>query len=510
MNEQQDAAASLQQAMQEHSQGNLYEADLLYSRALQQDPANLQALRLRAVLARERGDIGLSQRLLQQGLELATDDTALLSELGLSHLAAGELLAAEEQLRAAGEQAPDNATILTNLGAVLQQRGHLREAIDCYERALAAEPDDLYLRCNLAKAHSDAGDAQQALQACKQLGGVDAHPMALATHGAVLIDQENYVEARRLLEQVVASHFPDDMAHVNLALACQALGDSSAAIIALKNALEINPYNARAVSDLANCLCAADEHGGALELCERFLAEHPGERLVIGSYALALHNAGQHEQALELTNSDDLIQVIDLPTAEGFDSIAAFNQQLTEEIRHNPSLLANPVSKSTMGGDQTGELDLHATPAMQALNKMFGRGLEMAASHYSEAGLHQHPAMAGAREPRTLRAWGTVIHAGGQQSAHMHPLAWLSGVYYAHLPTDMTASDSEAGWLEFNHPPERFHRTSPTRTWRIEPREGRLIVFPSWFWHQTIPFESADDRISVAFDAVPIAALRMI
>jgi len=510
MNKQQDAAACLRQAMQEHSQGNLYEADLLYTRCLQQDPANLQALRLRAVLARERGDNALSQRLLHQGLELAADDAALLSEMGLTHLASGELLSAEQRLRAATAQAPANTSTLTNLGAVLQQRGHLREAIDCYEQALVAEPDDLYLRCNLAKAHSDAGDPQQALRECAQLGGADAHPMALATHGAVLLDQENYADARRILEQVVATQFPDDMAHVNLALACQALGDCSAAITALKDALEINPYNARAVGDLANCLCITGKTDDAIELCERFLAEHPGERLVVASYALALHNAGRNAQALELTNCDDLVQIIDVGAAKGFNSVTAFNQQLTNEIRHNPSLITNPISKSTMGGDQTGELDLQDTPAMQALNQVLARGVERAASHYKESGLQHHPAMTGAHEPRMLRVWGNVIRAGGQQSAHMHPLAWLSGVYYTHLPADMSTANSEAGWLELNIPPKRFHSAPAPRTWRIEPKEGRLIVFPSWLWHQTIPFDSEDDRVSIAFDAVPIAALRMI
>ncbi len=134
----------------------------------------------------------------------------------------------------------------------------------------------------------------------------------------------------------------------------------------------------------------------------------------------------------------------------------------------------------------------------------------MAAAKFSAAGLQQHPVMTGSGEARSLRTWGTLLRAGGQQSAHMHPLAWLSGVYYSHLPDDMDPNNTQAGWLEFNRPPERFHCATNTRTWRIEPREGRLVIFPSWFWHQTLPFESGDERVSVAFDAVPLAALRMI
>ena len=36
----------------------------------------------------------------------------------------------------------------------------------------------------------------------------------------------------------------------------------------------------------------------------------------------------------------------------------------------------------------------------------------------------------------------------------------------------------------------------------IKPDEGLMVLFPSHFWHHTIPFESEQQRISVAFDAI--------
>jgi len=35
---------------------------------------------------------------------------------------------------------------------------------------------------------------------------------------------------------------------------------------------------------------------------------------------------------------------------------------------------------------------------------------------------------------------------------------------------------------------------------RIEPKPGTIVMFPSYVWHGTIPFNSPDNRISVAFD----------
>ena len=38
---------------------------------------------------------------------------------------------------------------------------------------------------------------------------------------------------------------------------------------------------------------------------------------------------------------------------------------------------------------------------------------------------------------------------------------------------------------------------------RIQPREGRMLLFPGYFFHNTVPFASAERRISIAFDLVP-------
>jgi uncharacterized protein (TIGR02466 family) len=92
----------------------------------------------------------------------------------------------------------------------------------------------------------------------------------------------------------------------------------------------------------------------------------------------------------------------------------------------------------------------------------------------------------------------------------MHPLGWLSAVYYVSLPPDMNNTGPTAGGLEFGRPPQRFYCQPSPPTYSIEPREGRLIVFPSWFWHQTMPFQSSAPRVSIAFDVVPKSMLRIL
>jgi hypothetical protein len=37
----------------------------------------------------------------------------------------------------------------------------------------------------------------------------------------------------------------------------------------------------------------------------------------------------------------------------------------------------------------------------------------------------------------------------------------------------------------------------------IRPEVGQLVLFPSYFWHGTLPFHSDQPRLTVAFDVVP-------
>jgi hypothetical protein len=37
----------------------------------------------------------------------------------------------------------------------------------------------------------------------------------------------------------------------------------------------------------------------------------------------------------------------------------------------------------------------------------------------------------------------------------------------------------------------------------VQPVPGRLVLFPSYMWHGTIPFHAATARTTIAFDAIP-------
>ncbi len=489
----------LRQAMALHRAGRAAEADLQYSAVLQIEPAQPHALRLQGILARDLGDLDRSLKLLRKASLAAPLDPEPAAELGLSYLAAGYLHLAEAAFRQALRRDPQSSKALANLGALLQHRGHVQEAIECHRRVLALDPGDLEVRCNLATTLVEAGRGDEALAECDvALADAPARPELLGTKGAVLVGLGQYAAAVPLLEAALEAG-PDDMALINLGLAHQQLGQAGEAMAALDAAVRVNPDNARATADLIALCSAAGRSSAALRLSDDFLQRHPGERLVLASRAVALRDDGQADAARELIDLERLVKIREFPIPRGFDAGEDFNAQLASLLRSDPSLLPSPLSKATRGGAQTGELDPDSSPVLSAFRDTLNAELRHLITELHRDGYTEHPVMAWAADRWSLRIWGTVLSPGGHQLPHLHPLAWLSGVYYVAVPPGL----GDDGALEFGEPPPRVTPRIPPERRRISAVPGRLVLFPSWFWHRTLPFDQAGERISVAFDVLP-------
>ena len=78
-------------------------------------------------------------------------------------------------------------------------------------------------------------------------------------------------------------------------------------------------------------------------------------------------------------------------------------------------------------------------------------------------------------------------------------MGWLSSAYYVDLPPSVNA-DSRDGWIKFGQPALELGQ-EPEHV--VQPKAGRLVLFPSYMWHGTIPFSGAATRLTLPFDVVP-------
>jgi hypothetical protein len=84
----------------------------------------------------------------------------------------------------------------------------------------------------------------------------------------------------------------------------------------------------------------------------------------------------------------------------------------------------------------------------------------------------------------------------------MHPEGWLSSACYVSLPACIRDDQAKPGWFKLGQSNLALGtRDVPDKY--IEPMVGTLVLFPSYMWHGTMPFEEATERLTVAFDALP-------
>lgn len=160
--------------------------------------------------------------------------------------------------------------------------------------------------------------------------------------------------------------------------------------------------------------------------------------------------------------------------------------------------------QSVRGGTQTnGQLFFHRDPAIQK-----ARAKVTAAIADYIAGLPPpdpaHPLLAPPRDQPVLfeGSWSVRLAAQGFHSRHTHTRGWISSALYVALPKLDTPP---AGWIEFGAPPPELGLDLSADT-QVEPKPGRLVLFPSTLWHGTVPFDDGE-RLTIAFDVrVPTTA----
>jgi uncharacterized protein (TIGR02466 family) len=84
---------------------------------------------------------------------------------------------------------------------------------------------------------------------------------------------------------------------------------------------------------------------------------------------------------------------------------------------------------------------------------------------------------------------------------HIHPAGWLSSAYYVAVPQEIDDPKVKSGWIKFGEPRSPVPGVQAEHF--VQPRAGRLVLFPSYMWHGTNAIRGDEPRVTVAFDAVP-------
>ena len=168
---------------------------------------------------------------------------------------------------------------------------------------------------------------------------------------------------------------------------------------------------------------------------------------------------------------------------------------LADVLRSLHRMKAPYPEQSVRGGTQTDrQLFFHPDPAIQAVRAK----VSAAVADYVE-GLPEHDAahpllsLPRNQPVRFEGSWSVRLTGAGYHHSHTHVLGWISSAFYVALP-----GGADCGHLALGAPPSELEL--PVQPYRhIEPKRGRLALFPSTMWHCTKPF-AAGERLTIAFD----------
>ncbi len=346
-------------------------------------------------------------------------------------------------------------------GVALRSLGRLTEARESLERAVALQPSFAAATTNLANLELSAGQLER---------------------------------AEALYRRALRDDASSGAARTGLGRTLWQTGRSTEACREFERALQNAPGSFDALLALVSFQLGTRRLAEAISTCDRFLRLAPNHSGALGLRS-EVGREGRDDRYSHLLDLDRWLKIQDLPADTALH--ADLTTLLTAELRLTPA----PPHHATQGGLHSGPLSSLEHPALARLEELIERELsEYAAAHANNApwALARPAAVA-------LHTWGVVLGAEGFQLPHLHPDAWLSGVYYVAVPERASGdSDAHAGCLELGRgdPALALLRSRPSRF--IQPQPGRLVIFPSWLYHSTIPHGMPGLRISIAFDCVRV------
>lgn len=518
------------------AQGRGAEAEAVLREALSRNPGNtLIATKLAtALLSRSRIHDALDlidAFITQNG---ATPPLLLLRAQSL--LATGDHQRAIPAFQQAVTSAPANGSAWLGLTAALADDGQHAAAEAAVKRAAAHGHDNAQTRFVLARALL----AQQRYEEAESefRNAIRLHPAYLQAHinlaetlwmrtgNAKMVSDEINASLRtspsltplRLLKAKLleaSGDAPAAMAELDLAIARNASDpalyvaasqvairyDAGKALQSAKRAMQLHPADPSVLSTYGHALLARGHAAEAGSLADRLLAINRFDGSALALRATAWRMLGD-ERYHDLYDYGRFVMPRMIDTPDGWPNLSAYLGDLSRGLLELHAFRTHPIGQSLRHGTQADLVLKHANhPAVRA----FAQAIDGPIRRYMQAIGHGSDPL---RQRNTGHyklngIWSVRLHPNGYHFNHLHPEGWLSSACYIHLPAAVNSRGGE-GWLQFGEPAFPTIPTMPPEYF-VRPEPGLLVLFPSWFWHGTVPFSGADGdyRLTIAFDVIP-------
>lgn len=472
-------------------------------RALEVKPDDEVSLLMLGNLQQQKGDHGRAIEYYEKALEVNPDYADAHHNLGLSLRMIGDAKQALERYRSARELGLDRAELYTNIGNALIDDMDADGAIEAYREAVTRNPLDLDAHKNLNSLLWQNNRHDQYLDSYRS--AINTHPDVpqLRVAYAVALNQQGaHDKSEQVLRDGLARIEDSTPMRTLLALSLegskeweQAL-EEHAKTVGVANAMPDHRIN------YARALLACQRPEEALKQAQLGAAQMPYNQRALAYLGLCWRLLGDERDAM-LNDYENMVQVYDVPIPNEYSNAADFNQRLAAALDRLHIGKIHPPEQTLRGGSQTyGNLFERREREIQELVAGLQRCVE---DYIARLPRHtEHPLLARKADQYDFSAsWSVRLRSCGYHEMHVHPLGWISSAYYVQVPPELENSHDNEGGLKFGEPDIDLGEAGSARRF-IKPETGRLVLFPSYMWHGTLPFESQSARTTVAFDVVPV------
>lgn len=267
-----------------------------------------------------------------------------------------------------------------------------------------------------------------------------------------------------------------------------------------KQALAIRPADFTMMLNYAEVCLVTDQFDLCQELIQGAFRQAPNSQFLFALAAILQRMRGGDYKTLY--DYDNFIQVYDLQPPDGYQTIEDFNVTLKNTLEEYHRFKAEPLNQSLRLGVQTDiDLAIIDDPVIKSFFEMIDGPI---LNYMKKIGYDPtHPLKRrNTNRYRINGAWSVRLSAQGHHVNHVHPLGWISSSYYVDVPDVVSSSEGREGWIKFGEPNIQGLNLKAEKY--VEPKGGRLVLFPSYMWHGTVPFSGNQTRLTLPFDVLPV------
>jgi tetratricopeptide (TPR) repeat protein len=479
---------TLNLAIKNHQEGKTDIAQNLYNKILEIDPNHSQTLNNIGIIFTNLKNYQKAKECFKKAIEINPNYADAHNNLGIIFKKLKENQKAKECYEKAIEINPNYADAYYNIGIIFKELGESKKAKECYEKAIAINPNYLSAHYNLGNIYYNLGVGQKAKECYEK--AIELNPNYADAHynlGNIYFNLGVYQKAKECYEKAIEINPNYAKAYNNQGNTYKELGENQKAIGCYEKAIEIDPNYVDAHNQLLKSLYQINNQSILFEKLETITKEGK-MNAVIGSICSRSKVKYGFKKKNPFCN-DPLDYVFKTNLIEKYDFKNVIVDCVHNILKNNS--LSNRAQSLIKNGFQTsGNLFVNEEFNTKEIQRIIHEEIDKYRLKFKdskEGFINNWPTS------YNLKGWLISMKSGGKLKAHMHDMGWLSGSIYVNVPPKLqTDSGNLVVCIDENENEKSIDVVS-----------GSLCLFPSSLLHYTIPFESKEERIVLAFDVVP-------